>query len=81
MPIDSGFGGLNVVGSTRLDLNEAQDIAIPRDQVDFPAAARRAEISRDHYIADPPQVKVSVFFSASPGVQMWGSFPGAEQTI
>ena len=42
--IHGGFSGLYVAGGAGLDLDEAEDILMPGDQIDFAASIGRAEI-------------------------------------
>ena len=37
LPVNCGFGGLHVVGGAGLDLDEAQDVLMPANQIDFAA--------------------------------------------
>jgi len=53
----SRFAGFYVVCSAGFHFHETENVFIPSDQVDFSAAARRAEISRDHGIAEFAQMK------------------------
>ena len=52
--IHGSFCGLNIVGSARLDFNEAKNVFMPSDKVDFAATAGRPEISRNHYVSQAP---------------------------
>src|SRR6266498_4180672 len=67
LTINSGFGGLHVVGSPRLNLDEAEYFFVPTDEVDFPMVPRRAEIPRNHDIPAPSQIEISFFFAALSG--------------
>ena len=41
-PIHGGFGRLHIAGSTGLDLDEAEYVPVPADEVDFAATIGRA---------------------------------------
>jgi hypothetical protein len=69
-----GFRRLYVPRRPRLDLNEAQHLFVPADQVNFPVMASRAVISCDHYISASPQIEIGVFLSAPASSQMSGTF-------
>lgn len=76
-PVHRRLRWLNVSCCTSLDLNEAQHIFIPSDQVDLTFTARGAEVAGHHHVAVLSQVEVSVFFAPSPGLLMsrtgvWG---------
>lgn len=58
------FSGLHVVRGASLDLDEAQHIVVPADQVNFAVMARRAVITRDHLVAKTAQIEISVLFTA-----------------
>jgi hypothetical protein len=54
--------------------HEAENIVVPSDHVDLSAAARRAEVPRDHGVAQFPQMKVGRLFSAASGAMMRRDF-------
>jgi hypothetical protein len=70
VPVDSRFPGLYIACGARLNFYEAKNIGIPSDEVNLSPAARRAEVSRHHYVAQLPQMKVSRLFPPPPGAMM-----------
>src|SRR5882724_10757303 len=75
--IDCQMGGLDVAGGARLDLDEAEDVSLPANEVDFSATPKRAEISRDHDVSELAQVEVGRFFAPPPGLLMFRFIFGA----
>src|SRR5579862_8866562 len=72
--VDGGCSGLHIARGARLHLDKTEHIVVPSDQINFPAAAGRAEIARDHGIAEFSQMKVSRFFAAASGSVMGSEF-------
>ena len=70
LPVDCGFGGLYVVSGAGLDLDEAQDVVIPANQIDFAATVRRTEIAGHHRVFTPSKIEVSVFLTTPAGAQV-----------
>src|SRR6185312_291665 len=68
--IHGGFGGLYVVRGAGFYFNEAEDVFVPGDEINFAAAVRRAKISRDHDIAEAAEIKVSGLFTGASGALM-----------
>jgi hypothetical protein len=66
MLIHGSFGGLYVERAPCLNLHKAQDILFPSDQVNLSPATRRPEVSRDHRIAQFPQMEVRRLFTPTP---------------
>jgi hypothetical protein len=81
VPVDGRFRWLHVRRRASLNFNEAKDISVSSDQVNFTPTTRRPKVARHHHIAEPTQVKVSVFFSSSPNVQMSRGFVRWEQPV
>jgi hypothetical protein len=76
--IDSGFARLHVTRGAGFDFDEAENVFVPGDEVDFAAAARRAEVARYDRVAELSQVKVCGFFAPAPGELVSGSFVARE---
>ncbi len=72
--IHSGFGRLHIARRPRLHFDEAQHIPIPADEINLPPPPRRTKISRHHHIAKPPQIEISIFFTATPSPLMLRNF-------
>ena len=70
MLIDGGFGRLHRVRGPSLHFDETEHIFMPADQIDFSAAAGRAEVSGDHDVSAAAQIEVCVFFTAPASVEM-----------
>src|SRR5215472_7900760 len=64
------MSGLEIARGARLDLDEAEDVAVPPNQVQFAPALRAAVVAGHHHVSLPPQIEVSFFFAAPPDVQM-----------
>jgi hypothetical protein len=65
--VDGGLAWLDVACAAGFHFDEAENIFVPADEIDFSAAARGAEISRDDRVADLTQVEVRGLFAAAPG--------------
>lgn len=59
-----------MAGATGLDLDEAERVAFPTDQIEFTAAAGGAVIARYNHVSMLAQVKVSLFFAPPSGLEM-----------
>jgi hypothetical protein len=70
--IHSGFGRVHIAGSTGLDLDEAEHVPVPPDEVDFAATIGRVEITGDHHVSALSQIEVGGFFSFAAGAQVIG---------
>ena len=70
--IHGGFGRLHIAGSTGLDLDEAEYVPVPADEVDFAASIGRAEITGDHHVSELSQIEVGGFFSFAASAQVIG---------
>jgi hypothetical protein len=68
--IDRSLGGLYIVRGAGLDLDEAEHVFVPTNQVNFSAAAWGAEIARNHYVAETAEVEICVLLAATAGVEM-----------
>ena len=68
--VDCSLGGLNIVGSPGFHLNETKNIAVPADQIDLPATARRTIIAGDHHIALPAEVEIGSLFALAANLRM-----------
>jgi len=70
VPVDGRFAGLYIACGARLNFYDAKNIGVPSDQINLSPAARRAEVSRHHYVSQLSQMKVSRLFSPPPGPMM-----------
>lgn len=61
--VHGSLGGLYIVGSPGLDLDETKNIVVPADQIDLPASSGRAIVSADHHVATLAQVEVGILFA------------------
>jgi hypothetical protein len=68
--IHGGFRRLYIVSGAGFDLDEAQHVLVPTDQVDPAATIRRTEIAGDHDVSPPPQVEAGIFLAATAGTQV-----------
>jgi len=64
------LGRLDVVGGARLHFDEAQDVAVPANQVNFAVGVRRTVVAGDHDVAESTEIEVGVFFAALTGKEM-----------
>jgi len=71
LPVDRGFRGLHVMRGSRLDLDKAQRVFVPANQVNFTAAVGRSKIARDHCVSLPSKIKIGIFFASPSGAQMF----------
>jgi hypothetical protein len=74
--IHGGFGRLHIAGSTGLDLDEAEYVPVPADEVDFAATIGRAEITGNYHVSALLQIEVGGFFSFAAGAQVIGCWSG-----
>jgi hypothetical protein len=68
--IHGSLGRFDRPGRACLDLNEAQNVSVPCDEVNLAAPQRRAKIACHHYIAAAAQVKVGIAFAAAASALM-----------
>ena len=66
-PVHGRFGRFDVVGGAGLDLNEAQHIFIPTNQVNLSPGMRRTKVSRHHHVSAATQVEIGVVLATSAG--------------
>ena len=79
--VNGGLPGLYIKRGPGLDFDKAKNVVFPCNQVDLPAAARRAEISGHHGVAQLSEVEVGCFFSALAGELMLGNFLGRKSML
>jgi len=70
-PIHGCFGGFDVARRASFHFDDAQSIAVPADQVDFPSMLRRAEVAGDDGVTAPAKIEIC-FFLASPASSQVG---------
>jgi hypothetical protein len=70
VPVDGRLSSLYVTRGPRLNFDKAKNVGIPANQIDLPAVARRAEVSRHHRVPHFPQIKVCRFFPARASLLM-----------
>ena len=70
LPVNRGFGGLYVVSGASLDLDEAQDVLMPANEIDFAVTVRRTKIAGHHRVPAPSKIEVSVFLTTPAGAQV-----------
>jgi hypothetical protein len=74
LAVHRGFRRLHIASRARLDLNEAEDIFVPADRLNFLMMPCSALVPCNHYISASPQIEIRVFFAASAGALMSGAF-------
>src|SRR3954452_10141276 len=74
------FGGLHVTCRAGLDFDETQDVFVPGNQVDFPAADGRTEVMRNDDVSVSSQVKVRIFFPAPARAEMFSKIVGRQES-
>jgi hypothetical protein len=79
--VDSGLGRLNVMRRPGLDLDEAQRVVLPTDEVNLAIASRGTEVARHHDVPQLAEVEVSVIFARSPGPQVLGSIGMSREPV
>jgi len=62
--------------SSRSCFDDAQNLAIPADQVEFPAMLRRAKIAGNDAITAPPKLEISFFLASPASAQVLGGLVG-----
>jgi hypothetical protein len=72
--INCGFRRLYISCRARLNLDEAQHILIPADQINFTMKPCRTVIPRNHHITFAAKVEIGVFFSAPASAEMCRAF-------
>ncbi len=70
--VDGGLGGLDRARGAGLDLDEAEHVAIPADQVDLAVTPGRAPVARHHQVTLAAQVKICLFLAAASGFEVRG---------
>jgi len=60
--------------SCALNFDEAENIFVPADQVNFSMMPGGAIVARDHYVTASPQIEICVFFPASSNAKMRRAF-------
>lgn len=68
--IDGSLGGLHIVGSPGFHLNKTKNIAVPADEIDLPAPARRTVIAGNHHIAQLSEIEVGILFALTADLLM-----------
>lgn len=71
--IHGGFGWFDVMRGARLDLDEAEHVLVPSDEINFAAMPRRAVVARDHHVTFAPEIEVRIFFSAPADGEVGGA--------
>ena len=73
LPVDRGLGGSYVVGDANFDLDEAQDVVVLPNQIDFAREGRANEnFGRPWCIraSAPSKIEIGVFFTAPADTQV-----------
>src|SRR5262249_6269201 len=70
--VHSRFRRKKLARSARLDLNEAECVAVPANDVQLAVAARRAIVARNDHISLPAQIEVSFLLTAAASLKMAG---------
>ena len=73
LAVHGGLGGFNVPSSARLDLDKAEHIFVPADEVNFSVMPRAAEVARNHNVPASAKVKIGVFLPATAGTVVSGN--------
>ncbi|HSZ61269.1 MAG TPA: hypothetical protein VK828_05710 [Terriglobales bacterium] len=77
--IDGRLGRFNIARRPRFHFDDAQSVAVPADQIDFPAMMRGAEIPGDNRIASSPKIEIRFFFAAPASPQVRGTLLGRKR--
>lgn len=62
--VDRGFSRHEIPAATRFDLDKAEDVFVPSDQVNVAATAGRAEVSGDNNESEFAQIEEGFIFAA-----------------
>ena len=71
-PIHRRLSGFHIARGAGLDLDEAQYIFVPPDQVDLSVMPRRSKITRHHDVSSAAQIEISIFLAAAAGTLVRG---------
>src|SRR5438045_460372 len=72
LAIYGGGSGFHVTRSAGLHFDEAQNLPVPADQINFPMMPRSAKVARDDDVSASPQIEISFFLAATAGHLMSG---------
>ena len=74
--VDGGFGGLDGARGTGFHLDEAENVFVPADQIEFAAMIGRSVVAGDDNVAEAAEVEVGFFFAAAAGSEVLGGCVG-----
>jgi hypothetical protein len=76
LPVNRGLCGLHVVGGASFELDEAQDVVVPSNQVNLAATIGRSKIPGNHNVPISSKIEIGIFFTTPSSPQMLWSIVG-----
>ncbi len=71
-PVDCRFGGLYVARCAGFDLDEAEHMLVPANQVELTSMADGAPVARHNDVSHLAQMEVGLIFASPPGLDVPG---------
>jgi hypothetical protein len=81
LPVNRGLCGLHVVGGASFDLDEAQDIVVPSNQVNLAATIGRSKIAGDYNVPVSSKIEIGIFFTTPSSPQMLWSIVRRKSSV
>ena len=70
--VNGGFGGFDIAGGARLDLDETKNIFLPANQVEFAAMIRGAVVAGNDHVSVAAKIEISILFATPSYLLMSG---------